>query len=67
LAAALRERDSSAVTTIGPGRGALAFDEWQVQGMSHHEVQSLQRLERLLTRLRVAGLDHRSKLVSLAI
>jgi hypothetical protein len=67
LAACLRGRDSSAVTAVGPHRGALAFDEWQVQGITRREVQSLPQLERLLTRLRLAGADHRSKLVILAI
>lgn len=67
LAAFLRDRDSSAVTAVGPHRGALAFDEWQVQGITRREVQSLPHLERLLTRLRLAGADHGSNLVSLAI
>lgn len=67
LAAFLRDHDSSAVTAVGPQRGALAFDEWQVQGITHRKVQSLPQLERILTRLRLAGADHRSRLVTLAI
>jgi hypothetical protein len=67
LAEFLSECDSSAATAVGPRRGTLAVDEWQVEGMSRREVQSLPHLERLLTRLRLAGADHRSTLVSLAI
>jgi hypothetical protein len=67
LADFLRDRQSSPVTAVAPCRGVLALDQWRVEGITHRQVQSLQALERLSTGLRLAGADHRSTLVSLAI
>jgi hypothetical protein len=67
LADFLRDAEASAVDPVRPGRGALALDEWQVEGITRREVQSLPALEGLLTRLRLAGAGHRSRLVSLVI
>jgi hypothetical protein len=67
LAGFLRDRERWAVTAVGPRRGALPFDDWQVEGLTRRAVQSLPDLERILTALRLAGVGHGSKLVSVAI
>jgi hypothetical protein len=67
LAGFLRDKGSLAVTAVGPRRGALLLDDWQVEGITRRAVPSLHDLERLLTCLRLAGVGHGSRLVSLAI
>lgn len=67
LAGFLRDRESWAVTAVGPHRGAAPLDHWQVEGITRRAVQSLHDLERMLTDLRLAGVGHGSTLVSLAI
>lgn len=67
LAGFLRDRENWAAAAVGPRRGARPLDEWQVEGITRRAVPSLHDLERILTRLRLAGVGHGSKLVSLAI
>jgi hypothetical protein len=67
LAGFLRESESWAAAAVGPRRGALPLDEWQVEGITLRAVQSLRDLELTLTGLRLAGIGHGSRLVSLAI
>ena len=68
LAAFLRDRDSSAVTAVGPHRVVPWHStSGKSRGSPTAKVQSLPQLERILTRLRLAGADHRSPLVTLAI
>lgn len=67
LAGFLRKSERWAAAAVGPRSGALPLDEWQVEGLTLRAVQSLRDLERTLTGLRLAGIGHGSRLVSLAM
>ncbi len=65
VAAFLRRRIACETTRVSHVDGRTR-DEWRVDGVTRHEIQSLRNLERLFTWLRTAAQSHQVALIGLA-